>query len=999
MKNNLLHTVTFLLTASATLLGDVWPVITYPTAESKTSHSVKITNNTNNSWTLGGARWMNHGWECVKIPEQMQESWFTVLNIPQDSLNEVNLYFKSNAPKNNYAKLAPNSSQYFNHTLIFPWGTPQDTIDKTIVVEGSEFLLLRTGSKGLAENPEGEKAITLEELDSISRTADYYNKSYRPEVYDSLGVRGGPFSGGLFDTWLGETQGQLAIPESGLMISNTLMNIDKSPTLYWIAGFVAQEYLDVDMQVLVAQGAKETFSGTSFFQQEYLNGTEFTSYHIEAPSALDRALTYPQFFPHYESQLASAPDVITSGIDYSEFMKYYTRAKYGTTILNSATAINGAIFTSLFRLQAYDMLSTATDICWKEGLEASSLDPAGDPYTGLGAILKAYVNGMWGSMGQIASVYGADFDASAVDRLSFGAGNNNYVPENFKLMQTFIDASRQSLTDSTIEILDMPITREEMLSVYFGDNGSVETQGDGGLLRHFIGSNTGTRQLIWDKINGGFDILKGRAPGVGSEEISLRYDLLSLLRVVKGDISFNRQFRIASDAATLIPQYSTGNVNCDGAELDEMYPYITTTSTYELSTEEFIVTIDGVDETAMKSAQWTIDYNWGNWVSAVEINRVGSKEATFEARVPKASIDAFKAVGDGKSGFFMWAMVSDSSGNSTVAKIPVEVIEPKYPSVDSAGAYDTDGDGMADKIELFFTPGGADDADAISTISNVKYSWPTKEDFSTPNAVTNNGSTVTLVEWGYLSGGAGIGEVTFDYPSLKGYSHEIRDRVGPALTKTALLKDGDKDRDRDTLAFTVTEALAGSLENTYAYLAFAKDSAGTVNVELSQTLTKLTSNQYYAIFGRNDISKTDYKWVKLISSNGAPDVEGNLPAENSQWIPLLFEKETAILQKDSTLYTKKGEVRMYPNPVSATEDEVNIITPCYRSGSWSIRIYDHLGNLIDSQEFTSDGGTYSWDLRNTQGQKVSAGTYVVVVSVETKGGTKKQFKKVIGVKE
>ncbi|KMQ49992.1 hypothetical protein CHISP_3081 [Chitinispirillum alkaliphilum] len=628
--------------------------------------SVSITNNTNSSWTLGGIRFLNEGWEWTGSPDEVWDnSTFRIINRARSGgQNEVNLYYLPNAQQDQAARITPGDTRHFNH----PWGNFPET---TTPVPGSEFLLLRTGAPGVPDDPIGEDPITLSQLDRISNLPAFYDPAYRPEVYDSLGVRGGRYSAGMMDTWLGETQLQIAIPTETFRVSNTDLTVDQSQYMFWMGIALSQEYLNIDMQTLMGIGIKETFAGTNAFREDFINGTEFTPFHVEGPSGLDRAMNYPSFFPKFEAQLSSARNSTELSISNEEFMGYYTRAQDGRrTVMNSATTINGSFFPSLFLFANYDVVSYAQDICWREGIEISREE--GDPYLGLSAMIVAYNQGLWGHMGNIAEAFGYpqyDQNARTLDRYHFGRGNNNYLDDFYTgFGRQFIEASRLSLADPSIELIDFPVSRQTMTDVFFGDNGTVQNQGDGGILRFFFDDETvhqNVRQRIWDTINGGFDILRGRAPSVSGDNISFRYDFLPLLRTVKGEFDFTRRLAIAGDAQELIQRHSGSNSSCSGFEQDNEYPYLSWRTQSEDS-ETTIVRATITDETEARDIKWSMDQEWRVWRDAQPVDVSNPQSKVFDITVSREELQQSNMPGN-----YIWLKATDASGNSTLKRISV----------------------------------------------------------------------------------------------------------------------------------------------------------------------------------------------------------------------------------------------------------------------------------------------------------------------------------------
>jgi hypothetical protein len=398
---------------------------------------------------------------------------------------------------------------------------------------------------------------TIADLDDLSNGSDFYSTTYRPATYDSLGVRGGNHSGGFLDSWGDETQLQIALSGDSFTIVNTKMVFTVEPTgyMYWMALALGQEYFNVDLQLMAATGAKETFAGLNIANSTYLTATEYGPWHIEGPSGLDRSLNYPQMFPKYEVQLEAARDAVTSGIDYAEFMSYYCNNK---DTYSTAHMANSMVVTAIFFYNNYELLNYSTDIKWLETLETAI-----DPYFGVASLLIMHNVGAWSQMGKMAGLMSSTtYQTTAADanaRDLVGPGNNNYIPEILTVAQNLIDASKMSLTDAAISIMDKAISLGELKQIYFGDNGTATVQGDGGLLLHYDLSPT-ERTEIDGTLTNAFNTLKGKAPSaLGQDAVSLRYDFLSIIRTVKQYFPFESTKPTRGDSGTLITQYSTGN--------------------------------------------------------------------------------------------------------------------------------------------------------------------------------------------------------------------------------------------------------------------------------------------------------------------------------------------------------------------------------------------------------------------------------------------------------
>jgi hypothetical protein len=865
-----------------------------PTVDA-TGTGVSMKNNTPTSWALGGIRFTNGGFSWTGNDNGFPTSYFAIRNIPRGTNKEVDLYFKSNAPGYNTSKLAPATTRTFNH----PWST---NFTGAVPVAGSEFLLLRTGSSGVPDDPIGEVPITLVQLDSLSKLPDFYRTTYRYSAYDSLGVKGGKYSGGFLDTWLGETQVQFAIPTNGFDVNMTPTSLDtvNLPKFHWMAMALGQEYLNVDMQWMAAMAAKESFSGTMHYLDSYLNqGGVYSPWHVENATGLDRAMAYPNFFPKYQVQLASAPDVASSGISPDVFLTYYTRKSSGTTVLNSATTVSAMLVSIFVQFNNYDVFAVAADICWKEALDISR--EFGDPFLGLAAMVASYNLGQWSQIGNASarmrnSVVGTNARLPAPQgRNLFPPGNGDYRNQIINVAQAFTNASRQSLTNSSVKLLDFQITRQQFMDVFFGEGGSVAAQGDGGLLRNFYENNAAVqRQQIWNKLDSAFTILEGRAPSTtGTQTVSYRYDFLGILRTVKGMMAFNRGFRAAGDASILIPLHSTIG-GCSGIPLDEIYPYISYTTRIDPVNDDFIVTLKVTDETEAKDMKWTLSYKWDLW-NTVSTPLAGAtkQQKTFEARITKAQVQNFLLLGDGQSGHYVWIMGNDLSGNSTIRKLPVTYKVPT--TLDSAAAFDATGDGAADAIRSYLTPGN--NPDISKNFEKVSYAWPNTTplvDAMQGDVKISFAGTILTVADATLTSGAGLGAFSINVDTaytiydpatqvgkwVKVGPVDVQDRVGPALFKgVALLKAKINPGNDDSLVVSFTEPVREPMQVNTIYLRFDPD--GPV---ASKEASKVSGNQWIFTFPSGTVEGNDS--VNLVHTGGICDTLGNIPLVNNQKIPI-----------------------------------------------------------------------------------------------------------------
>ncbi|WP_155851767.1 S8 family serine peptidase [Chitinivibrio alkaliphilus] len=118
---------------------------------------------------------------------------------------------------------------------------------------------------------------------------------------------------------------------------------------------------------------------------------------------------------------------------------------------------------------------------------------------------------------------------------------------------------------------------------------------------------------------------------------------------------------------------------------------------------------------------------------------------------------------------------------------------------------------------------------------------------------------------------------------------------------------------------------------------------------------------------------------------------------------LRIEAETEIIHVD-TIGDTPGRAGLFPvkNPASLADEQFKFALTAPEAVTASIRIFDALGNLIDTQEDPSPQGSghlFSWDMTNRRGQQVGPGTYVIIATVETETGQVQQFREVIGLRK
>jgi hypothetical protein len=157
----------------------------------------------------------------------------------------------------------------------------------------------------------------------------------------------------------------------------------------------------------------------------------------------------------------------------------------------------------------------------------------------------------------------------------------------------------------------------------------------------------------------------------------------------------------------------------------------------------------------------------------------------------------------------------------------------------------------------------------------------------------------------------------------------------------------------------------------------------TIVDTVTKSFWRITDNREDGVVVSSDpaVLDRDSLWVVTISTSVETNPFGSVAIEQTKQV------------QEST------EITFAPNPVMA-DGEIFFTTPSDVSGSWSVTIYDVVGNSLDQQEFESNGGyIYRWDLRNSAGVPVATGTYVAIITVKLADGSKEVIKRTIGVKK
>jgi hypothetical protein len=835
----------------STLYGDVRvePGATYSAGYSG-AVLMRAYNTTSLVYQLAGFRFFTpgHQWPGIDV---------TITTNPQGG----QMFHEARVKLSEKMELVPNGVNV-SQSYYFMWDIQNLANDGTMT---GEYVLLKTGSQGIPIDPQDEDPITVDQIDSLILLPNFYNPDYR--YLDSLGTHGGTYSGGLLDTYWGETQIQMAIPKTNFSVNQTSINLDPSETggpLYWMGLAMGQEYFNIDKQLLIATGFKESgiaANGLPYISQNA--GGVYGAFHVENWTLLARAIAWPHFYPDDQTELVASPNATVFANLYKP-VGTFCGEYMGATVTpeNSGFIVNSVVISGLNYWYLYYLLGYSEDYCWKETLEFCI-----DPYIGVAALIPLYNLGM--NSGSEAPLHVNNYQTLLNDPLArnqFAPGNSNYRDDIIRGIEALVGASQQALTDPSVVLWDDFITLDDIKTFFFGQGGTVTSQGQGGLLKQFDID----RQAMWNDVQAAFNKLAphwNQTPAA----ISWRYDFLTLLRVVKGMFDVMRPRPADDESRVWIDNRSL--VGGCSIENDNAYPFINF-GTGVMNGNDYELDVNVTDNLDVGEVQWTTDYDWGWFLPANYLNG-GATNKNFKVIVANATLGAD-----------LWVWATDSSGNTIVKKTRVSG-GPDWPELDSTIIEDTRGNGVGDRITIHIRPGVGNDPDSLSEYQNLQYSWPTQTNMiNATNNVTVNADNLQISD-NTLTGGAGLGKVTFDYPSKPGYEDAVLDRIGPAFEwDGATYNIPDVGGSPDTLHATLTEPIKQNLDTNTAYVNF-KTAAGTPVATVSTRAIHVSGGiQWQFVFPTGTVAQ--YDSVNLVPTSGLTDTvgAGNTPLVNNWFVPI-----------------------------------------------------------------------------------------------------------------
>ncbi|WP_034637728.1 hypothetical protein, partial [Chitinivibrio alkaliphilus] len=242
--------------------------------------------------------------------------------------------------------------------------------------------------------------------------------------------------------------------------------------------------------------------------------------------------------------------------------------------------------------------------------------------------------------------------------------------------------------------------------------------------------------------------------------------------------------------------------------------------------------------------------------------------------------------------------VEDAVGNSAAENnrwVPLRRQGDNEPTPGHGAIIDTEGDGRGDRFSAtFIISSTGDNPFTDEHIQEVSYTIDRsderilKESSWEVQRISEDNDTVhiTVDERDYGGAKEGTMRILFDRDDTDPHTLTIAlaDRVGPALTGVMCLQE-DEDRDRDTLFFDVSEALADDIssEGTYFYI-YKGAEDGPQKALAVEEFSHVENTRYGAMVDRDIIDYGD--WIHFIHDSGIQDPVGNPPLEINQKIEI-----------------------------------------------------------------------------------------------------------------
>ncbi len=522
--------------------------------------------------------------------------------------------------------------------------------------------LVRNGSRYWPLEIPYAQPVKVDQIDSLMNTSDFYNKSLG--ILDTLGQRGGPMSGGMIDTWYGLTQLQSALPTKPFNQNATWMTFEPKAygnAMYMMTLAAMQEYFNIDMQMLIAKGGKENMAGmvqwnaigNSYGEKlgviygtgnNGLSGVDFGPFSVEFQTFNDYVFnSYPKFYPLGKT---------TGTNDYYST----TSGSGGYCKLNKPNVVNATTNAVLYNWYTFQLGLHSSDYGFTK-LITEGKDPQGAMKLALWAFNRGVSVG-W--LDVVSKSNQASLTYSKIEEYP-AISERTYIDGIMAAIKPLMESARNSENlGGTEPIYDDTISLALVEQFLFGTGGSGTSgsSGEGGLLVHFELTKE-KKQVLWSDVENAFDKLKGNAPSTkSSDNISYRYDFLTVLRVIKGHIDVSMPIPTNYKFVAWENSHSTAGTTFSGETKDETFPRILVQKSDTLAADQSPL-VEITDNGVIRSVEWTRDTTLEKWNHAFGENSTsGSVPVDFSA----PSEDLI-----GKP-FPYWIRATDTWGNAEIQK-------------------------------------------------------------------------------------------------------------------------------------------------------------------------------------------------------------------------------------------------------------------------------------------------------------------------------------------
>jgi hypothetical protein len=783
-------------------------------------------------------------------------------------------------------------------------------------------------------------ALSLDELKALMATPGYYDASYR--TLDTLGIKGGLHGGGLFDSFCGETQLQVAIPSksmtafvNGQAAYFDTTNTGKGPFL-WMGLSANQEFFQLDYQWFIGKGRKETQMLVNMPYLGVNDGTGFTPFELEPPSFVDRMVAFKQFFPHQSCvQTQAYGDALAGacGMSQTALAALYMGPAGGPSHTDKPWIFNEVFMSGIYMFSVYDMLAASTDLGFRQFIENSF--QGGDPKAPM-CLMAAIYNrgpGRQDIIDQIKPVANGGKletlmdDPAACDKMEGGFGN--YTRQISDGIDMMANASRKAMTDASWPILERWITLDDLKAFYFGEGGDLTTpelSQNGGVLMHFK-LDTEEKRKMWQEVQAAFELQAAKWPLVnGKKVISLRYDWLSNLRISKKYFNRNRESMGNEWLLGIIKNNSKSGVTIDGSRVDANFPFANYTG-QNLDNGGFRVIVE-TDESqqydrGVNRVEWTLDNQWRGFTNkgVSEDPASTALQKRFFIDLDAATVQRVQAEGGGN----LWIRVVDACGNAIVQS--TELNGPRQPKITAAAIWDRNGDGKGDEIQIQGLEYQGEKAPdfLFADFDSVQYQWPDA------NARKTRGKSEVVVDpasvliqdqtiGGIPDEKAIQGEVRLRYRSgeLKG---SLKDSIGPVLV-SAGMREKQKATDPDSVILVFNRDFAIGDSSFTAYFKRVRE-----NLDLVGGIERLGPRQALVIYPAGTILPTsDSIWINPLAGIVA-QANARRANDNNQKVLVQLWRGPLVAANEGNLYLDQngnGQMDMIQLKFQQEADEARL---------------------------------------------------------------------------